>query len=231
MNDKGIDFSAFEHIPIERMNRHLRGMTAEQRLVAKERMRVHREEALEVLQEEWFHTTQWPENMKRPICVTIPSWQGAHTNGGVHVVSDRVPGYVHIRPGEVVCVDFEWPMVQKHFALKLIELTRDPINRPLVYPSKHEVHVLHPGRRNNYLGLERSTYDDVRRTEAKLVEQLQSQYRRCLMGTATKEEKEEVVETLEAQEKALELAAAIEGSTTPETVADKPSRRSRRRDS
>ena len=151
-------------------------MTPEQRVVAKARLSAARAETFEALRDEWMAKLA-PTNMRRPVTVRIREWRGEAVCGATHVLEhERIPGYRVLRPGEVVVVDLEWPEVSLGLARDHLELTSEPITRPVIYESTFDAETLHPGRLANMQEREQERVDEVLERQAETVEQLAREY-------------------------------------------------------
>lgn len=133
-------------IPIDQLERMpLRVFDPESRSAVKARLAANRAEIYAEERERRLNALQ-PENMSKPFKVRITMWGDEPRFGSAEFMSNRIEGYRALRPGEVVCVDLDDPIVLKLFQKQVIELTNEPITRPMIYAESEECECTHPSR-------------------------------------------------------------------------------------
>lgn len=166
-------------LPIEALQHtNMAALSPEDRSVAKARLHAHNELRFHEEGAEW-QKRQQPANMVNPFCATITGGVEAPKVGALTIMSDRIPGARRLEPGEVVAVDAEWEEIKIALARKLLELTMEPITRPLVYESKSLAAVTRPPAWERVLREDPARAKDVKKATTKHIRLLNEQMAEC----------------------------------------------------
>ena len=150
-------------IPIEELTALLPTLSEDDLVAAKRRLKLANDANYAQLAQEW-RKKQLPENMEKPVAVRVRMTQLQREKGyggAVALLPDRVPGFRPLNGEDVVCVDLAWPEVRSFIARNSLEITTEPVNRPIVYDSALQANVTRP-----------TEYKRKKRNEPDLLKQL-----------------------------------------------------------
>lgn len=204
--------SNVDNIPLPDLKRmNLASLSPEDRAQAKARLKAHNDRDFDEQAAVWLER-QMPANMKKPFAATIPI-NDRPAVGSITFMSGRIPGYRKLVPGEVVAVDGEWPEVRQALARRHLELTTEPVTRPMVYTTRYFAEGTRPTEAARLIDTDPAAYQYIRQEEAKQVRAINEQLvaARAKRGRATK---------LDLDMEAADIAAQAgeEGEVPPEAA-------------